>query len=194
VWVGITVIAFLISGAIQFAFGGSQYDSTDFGSTFRVWNLLGFLVTTVISYLIQAAFVRGSLLEVDGNRPAFGSFFQFRNVGAVILACILVSLATFVGLLLCIIPGLIVIFLTWFTLQFVIDQNQDAVTAIKSSFDVISKNVSTLLLLALACVGLNILGAIPCGLGLLVTVPLTLIAGTYAYRVLVHGPVSAPTA
>jgi uncharacterized membrane protein len=44
--------------------------------------------------------------------------------------------------------------------------------------------------LALALFGLNIVGAIPIGLGLLVTIPVTMIAGTYAYRVTVGGRVA----
>ena len=184
----------VISIAVRLPFGSLNYDTNDLGSSFGVWNIIGSVIGLIVGYLIQAAFVRGSLHEVDGNRPTIGSFFQFNNVGAVILACILVGIATTIGFFLCIIPGFIVMFLTWFTLQFVVDQNQDAITAIKSSYNVISKNVGPLLLLALACVGINIVGALLCGIGLLVSIPVTLIAGTYAYRVLVHGPVSAPTA
>ncbi len=83
------------------------------------------------------------------------------------------------------------IFLTWWTLQFVIDQNEDAITGIKSSFRVISQNVGPVLLLALALVGINIVGAILCGVGLLVSIPITIIASTYAYRVLTGRYVAA---
>jgi uncharacterized membrane protein len=45
-------------------------------------------------------------------------------------------------------------------------------------------------LLALALIGINILGAIPLGLGLLITVPVSAIASTYAYRVVSGGEVA----
>ncbi|WP_308112948.1 MULTISPECIES: hypothetical protein [Rhodococcus] len=182
-WIGITVVAGLISFGINLLFGGFDF-STDGSTSVSALSIIGGLVSIVVSILIQAAYVRGALHEVDGNKPAFGSFFQFSNIGAVILASILVGFAVAIGLVLLIIPGIVIAFLTYFTLQFVIDQDQDPVTAIKSSASVISKNVGPLLLLALAAIGINLVGALLCGLGLLVTGPVTLIAGTYAYRVI----------
>ncbi|MDH6282507.1 hypothetical protein [Prescottella agglutinans] len=179
-WVVLMLIAGIIEGLLNWAFNDRN--------TF-VTSLIGTLVITIVGYLIQAAFVTGALQEADGTKPSIGSFFQLRNIGAVIVACFLVGVFTTVGLVLLIIPGLIVMFLTWWTLQFVIDQNQDPLTAIKSSFGAIASNWGTLLLLALALIGLNILGLIPLGLGLFITVPMTIIASTYAYRVTVGGPV-----
>lgn len=179
-WVVLMLIAGLIEGLLNWAFSTGNNAVT----------LIGGVVTVIVGYLIQAAFVTGALQETDGTKPSIGSFFQIRNVGAVIVACFLIGVLTTVGLILCIIPGLVAIILTWWTLQFVIDQNRDPIGAIKSSFQAISSNWSTLLLLALALLGLNILGAIPFGLGLLVTVPLSIIASTYAYRVTVGGPVA----
>ncbi|MFZ2175441.1 MAG: hypothetical protein WAW17_15690 [Rhodococcus sp. (in: high G+C Gram-positive bacteria)] len=181
-WIGIILIAGLIQVALNLIFGGFD-TSSDFGEAFSVWRIIGTVVTTVVGYLINAALVRGALHEVDGNKPAFGSFFQFTNIGAIVVASLVVGVLTTIGFILLIIPGLIVVFLTWWTLQFVIDQEQDAITAIKSSFGIISQNVGPLLLLALALAGINIVGALLCGLGLLVTIPVTIIASTYAYRV-----------
>ena len=130
----------LISFGINLLFGGFDF-STDGSTSVSALSIIGGLVSIVVSILIQAAYVRGALHEVDGNKPAFGSFFQFSNIGAVILASILVGFAVAIGLVLLIIPGIVIAFLTYFTLQFVIDQDQDPVTAIKSSASVISKNV-----------------------------------------------------
>ncbi|PKV99350.1 DUF2189 domain-containing protein [Nocardia fluminea] len=199
VWIGMVVVAFLIQAVISFLFGLGNSGDTDYDGGvsfgFGLWQILGTIVSTVIGYLISAAFVRGALHETDGNKPGFGSFFQFTNVGAVIIAGLLVGLATGIGLLLCVLPGLVVAFFTWWTMQFVIDRDQDGVTAIKSSFSAISSNAGPLLLLALALFGINIVGALLCGIGLLVTIPLTIIASTYAYRVVTGGPVAgAPAA
>ncbi|TSD94645.1 hypothetical protein FOS14_20270 [Skermania sp. ID1734] len=197
VWVGITLIGVIISALVRWPFGGYGFsystDDNGFPVGSFVLSIVGLVVGFVVSTLIQAAFVRGALHEVDGNRPAFGSFFQFSNVAQVLVASLLIGIASSIGFVLCIIPGIVVLFLTWYTLQFVLDQNQDAVTAIKSSFRIISENAGTLVLLGLACIALNILGAILLLVGLLVTGPITLIASTYAYRVLVNGPVSPAT-
>ncbi|MCJ0904462.1 hypothetical protein [Rhodococcus sp. ARC_M6] len=179
VWIGVTLAAVVISGLIQLVFGSASSPGE-----ISVLALIGSLVSAIVGFLIQAAFIRGALHEIDGNKPAFGSFIQITNVGAIVLASVIISIASGIGLVLCIIPGLIVIFLTYYTLTFVIDQNQDAISGIKSSFALTSKNVGPLLLLALTLIGINIVGTILLLVGLLVTLPISLIASTYAYRVL----------
>ncbi|MFD4293753.1 hypothetical protein ACFWPA_06150 [Rhodococcus sp. NPDC058505] len=201
VWIGILIVAAIISGAVAAIFtdwsrvtdADADMDFADYAGfwDFSLWGIIGRIVTTVVGYLISAALVRGALGELNGTKPSFGAFFQFSNVGAIIIASFLVGLITGIGFLLFIIPGIIIAFLTYWTLQFVIDKDQDPITAIKSSFEAISANVGQLVLLALALVGLNIVGLILCGLGLLITVPLTIIASTYAYRVVVGGRVAA---
>lgn len=199
VWIGILVIAFLINVAVGLVFfdwssvsnaGAGDEFTIQTGSGFSLWGILGQIVSAIVAFLISAALVRGALHELDGNRPGFGAFFQFSNVGAIILASLLVGLMTGIGIVLFVIPGIIVAFLCYWTMQFVIDQQQDAITAIKSSFAAISANVGPLVLLTLALVGINFVGALLCGLGLLVTAPLTIIASTYAYRVVVRGVVA----
>ncbi|KAF0842536.1 hypothetical protein [Nocardia caishijiensis] len=194
VWIGIVLIFAVIQAALTFLFGLGNSTDTDYNGNFSVgfgiWQFIGSVVSTVVGYLISAAMVRGALHETDGRKPGFGDFFKFTNVGAVIVASLLVGIATGIGFVLCILPGIVVAFFTWFTLYFVLDRNQDAITAIKSSFSAISANAGPLLLLALALFGINIVGALLCGLGLLVTIPLSVLATAYAYRVITGGPVA----
>ncbi|RVW00912.1 DUF2189 domain-containing protein [Rhodococcus spongiicola] len=178
-WVGLFVIFVVVEILLNVAFSGN---------TSAAVGLAGFLITGIVGILFQAAFVSGALQETEGTKPSIGSFFQFPNVVAVIVAAFLVSVLTWIGFFLLIIPGVIAAFLTWWTLQFVIDGHLDPIKAIGSSVRAIVSNLGTLLLLALALVGLNILGAIPLGLGLFITMPITIIASTYAYRVTVGGP------
>jgi hypothetical protein len=191
-WVGAVVIAAVIQGVLNALFGNrSAFRVDTFGQSLWTFGwIVGSILTVVVGYLINAAFVTGALHEVDGRRPSLGSFFRFTNVGNVILASILVGVMIAVGLILLVIPGLIVAFLSWWTLQFVIDRNDSAVDGIRSSFRAISSQAGPLFLLALALIGINILGAIPFGLGLLITVPLSTIASTYAYRVVSGGQVA----
>jgi uncharacterized membrane protein len=191
-WIGAVVIAAIIQGVLNAFFGNrSAFRVDTFGqSLWTVGWIIGSIVTVVVGYLINAAFVRGALYEVDGQRPSLGSFFRFTNVVNVILAGILVGVVTAVGLILFVIPGLIVGFLSWWTLQFVIDRHESAIEGFRSSFRAISSQAGRVFLLALALIGINILGAIPLGLGLLITVPVSTIASTYAYRVVSGGEVA----
>ncbi|GGK66656.1 hypothetical protein [Nocardia camponoti] len=195
VWILAVVIAVLIQLVIGAIFSaGSTFDASD-GIEFNVsaWGIIGNFVSAIVGYLISAAFVRGALHELDGHKPAIGDFFKISNVVAVIVAGLIIGIASTIGFFLLIIPGIIVVFLTWWTMEFVVDKDQDAITAIKSSVSAIAGNATPLLLLALALVGINIIGAIPCFLGWLLTIPLTIIASTYAYRVTVGGVVSPAT-
>jgi hypothetical protein len=187
-WIAICLLSVVVSLFVSFAFNGFSFNNDSL-----VLSLLGSLVSFVVSTLFKAALTNGALAELDGHRPNVGAFFNFKNLGVVFVVAIVVGIATTIGFILLVIPGLIIMFLTWYALTFAIDRDMDAMAAIKASFELTSNNIGPLFLLALACVGLNIVGAILCGLGLLVTIPLTLIASTYAYRVLTGGVVS-PTA
>jgi hypothetical protein len=189
-WIAICLLAVVVSWFVQFAFSGFRFETDYSSGGAAALSLVGTLVSFIVSTLFRAAFTNGALAELDGNRPAIGTFFNFKNLSAVFIVAILVGIATAVGFVLLIIPGIIVLYLTWYALTFAIDREQDAITAIKSSFELTSKNVGSLLLLALACFGLNVVGVILCFVGLLVTIPVTLIASTYAYRVLTGGQVS----
>jgi uncharacterized membrane protein len=191
-WIGALVIAAVIQAVLNALFGNrSTFRVDTFAQSLWTFNwIIGSILTIVVGYLISAALVRGALHEVDGQRPGLGEFFRFTNVGNVILASLLVGVATAVGLILFVIPGLIVAFLSWWTLQFVIDRNESATEGFRDSFRAISSQAGSILLLALALIGINILGAIALGIGLLVTIPLSIIASTYAYRVVSGGGVA----
>lgn len=180
VWIGIVLIAAIIQGVLNFVLTSDNF----------VLSLIFSVIVGVVALLIQAALVRGALHEVDGIKPAFGSFFQFNNVFAIVIAGVLVGIATGIGYILLVIPGLVVTFFTWWTFQFVIDRGDEPIPAIKASAKAIASNGGTIFVLALALFGLNIVGAILIGIGLLVTIPITIIAGTYAYRVTVGGRVA----
>ncbi len=191
-WIGAIVIAAIIQSVLNSLFGNrSAFRVDTFGqSLWTISWIIGSIVTTVVGYLINAALVRGALHEVDGQRPSLGSFFRFTNVGNVILASILVGVLTAIGLILLVIPGLIVAFLSWWTLQFVIDRDDSAVEGLRASFRAISAQAGPVFLLALALIGINILGAILIGLGLLISIPVSAIASTYAYRIVSGQPVA----
>lgn len=143
------------------------------------------IVGVIISYLIAAFYSRGALDETQGRKPDVSAFFRIANVGNVLLAAFLVAVMTIIGTILCILPGIAVAIFSAFVYYFTLDKEQDAITAIKSSWSLVAKNFGSVLLLLLALFGINILGFLVCFVGLLVTIPLSYIAVAYAYRRLV---------
>jgi len=199
-WILVALIFLAINVAWSWISGGfdqlqDQYDFTDTnafavtGITFTSV-LLG-IVGTVIGYLITAFFTRGALDEVDGRRPDVAAFFRIGNVLNVLLAALIVGILAGIGFVLCILPGFAVLLFSPFVYYVALDQNRDAITAVRTSFSLVAKNFGQVFLLLLALFGINIVGAIPCGLGLFVTIPLSYVAVGYAYRRLTGG-VPAP--
>ncbi len=68
---------------------------------------------------------------------------------------------------------------------------RDPIAAMKRSYELASANVGSLLGLAVLCIVINIAGALLCGIGLLVSLPVTAIATAFAWRVLTHGVIAA---
>ncbi|WP_241256324.1 hypothetical protein [Rhodococcus sp. KRD162] len=202
-WLGVTAIVWAVGIFVFFVTFASTLtaaiaaadrgDSAVVATTSGVAIVIG-AIATFVSYLVSAAFVRGALDETgEQQAPAFGRFFQFTNVPQIaILALIgavvslVLSFIPFVGTLLSVIIG----FLLTFALTFLVDRNQTAIESIKSSVDLTVKNIGPLILLLLLLAVINIVGALLCGLGLLVTLPVSVITINYAYRVLTGAPVS----
>ncbi|OZE46580.1 hypothetical protein, partial [Rhodococcus sp. 05-2254-2] len=202
-WIGLSAIVFVF-GAVAFGvvFASSiaaainadnRGETLDTGA-FSVLSILVTIVVSMVSYFVNAAFVRGALDETGGfQKPPLGRFFQLTNVPQIaILAVIwtavsvLSSFVPFLGTVLLLVASV----LTIFSLTFALDQNQSAIDSIKSSVDLVVKNFGPVILLILALAAINIVGAIPCFLGWLVTIPISVIATNYAYRVLTGGPLS----
>jgi uncharacterized membrane protein len=164
------------------------------GGFFGIVTLLGFLfgvLSFIVNLLIQSAIIKGSLGLTRGHKLDVGSAFSGINWGQVIIAALIIGVLTFIGLILCILPGIAVIFFTSYTLYFVIDRDQDAITAIKSSVAMVKDNFGPLILFFLASVAAYIVGACLCGVGLLVAIPVVVIAQAYTFRTLNNDPVTA---
>jgi uncharacterized membrane protein len=150
------------------------------------------LLFTIINFAITAGLVSAALQTVDGRRLELGDFFRVPNFLQALLAAVLMAILTTVGFILLIVPGLIVLVLGMFYLQFAVDHRLSAVDAIRSSFRLVKDNLGTALVLILASIGVAILGAIALGVGLLVAIPVITIATVFVYRRLTGGPVMVP--
>ena len=192
------LVAFAVVGGLLFAVlllpsASSSSDSALAVSLFSIGMVVFLLAILALAFLSSVVTTQGGLREIDGAKPAFGDFFRFQNLGGALLAAVLVGVLTWVGSLLCYLPGLIVAFFGMFTVPFAIDRGMNAWTALQSSFSLVSANIGPVFLLYLALAALNWVGSIPFGLGLLVTVPMTTIALMFAFRRLTGGPIAPLT-
>jgi hypothetical protein len=154
-------------------------------------SLLFSAISWVVNLIVQSVIIKGSLDLSRGRALDLGSATSGINWGQVIIASLIIGAMTFVGLLLCILPGIAVLFFTSYTLYFVIDRGEDAVTALKSSFTMVKNNIGVLILFFLASVAAWVAGLCACGVGLLVSIPVVVLAQAYTFRTLNGDPVTA---
>jgi uncharacterized membrane protein len=99
---------------------------------------------------------------------------------------ILTGLIVFLGIILLIVPGIIAALGLMFAPYLVIDKGLGPVNALKESWRITTGHKSQLFLFALAIIGINILGLLALVVGLLVSIPVSILASVHVYRALEH--------
>lgn len=181
----VNVLAGLVSG------GDSPFDMSGSAPDFSIAGVLANMVSTAVSILLGAVFARAALDVVDGRPFDFMGAVSRINLVNVLIASVLVSIIVTIGFLLLVLPGIVAVFLTYFTTFFVVDDADSPVQAIGDSVKLISSNVGDSLLLALLNILVIIAGVIALVVGLVVAYPITVLASAYAYRRFRGQPVAA---
>ncbi|MFJ3406577.1 hypothetical protein [Promicromonospora sp. NPDC090134] len=153
-------------------------------------SLLG-LLGSLINSILGALGINAALREVSGEKATWGTLFKVNSYPMIILTALLLLVAGFVGLLLCGLGLIALAIFAPFTYHNVVDRNLNAWDALTGSFRLVGQNFGTVFLLELALLGINIVGALVCGLGLFVTIPLSLLALAFAFRRLTGGRVAS---
>jgi hypothetical protein len=155
-----------------------------------VWSMGVSVLAYVAMAIVQAGVWRASLGVTQGRAPEVTQLTETGNIGPFIITNLLVGLGFFVGLVLCVIPGIIWLVLTAYAPLIALDRGTDPVTAIRTSIDWVRGNLGQVLPILVVCYIVYVAGAFLCLIGLLVTVPVALVAITYSYRALTNEPVA----
>ncbi len=149
-----------------------------------VWLQIVFaIVLQLFQYFLAIGILKITLMIADGKPVAIGDLFsggpQFTPY---VLASILYTLAVLVGLVLLVVPGIMVAIVFGYYGYFIIDKGMGPVDALKASA-ALTKGVRWKLLgFGLVMIILNAVGGLLVGLGLFVTVPVSLVAVAVVYR------------
>jgi len=140
--------------------------------------------------LIQGPLIAGfhifTMKKLMGRNAEFGDLFKgFNFFVPALVASLLIGLFTFVGTLLCVIPGLVVAAMYKFTYLFIVDKRMDFWPAMQASHAVVKNDYFGFTMFLILAFLVNVLGALCCIVGLLVTIPLTFAAITVAYKEIV---------
>jgi uncharacterized membrane protein len=176
------------SGETSFAF---SYNISSVGGI--IVAIIGWIISLVVGAAVQSAYLGGVLDIANGEQVSFGNFFQPRNIGRVIVAGLIVGVITTIGVILCVIPGLIASIMLMFTVVALIDRNLAPMDAVKASFNISKANFGNVFLAWLVMAATLLVGALLCGVGLLVAAPVATLILVYTYRVLTGGQVAPAT-
>jgi len=140
------------------------------------------LIKIIVGLSISIGLTRISLDFIDGKKPKVFDVFQTKSIVNYFVVSVAKSLATLVGLILFIIPGIIIALKLQFATYLVVDKNMGISDSLNKSWEMTKGVKWNLFLFGLLLGLINVLGIICLLVGLIVTVPLTMIATAYVYR------------
>jgi len=146
------------------------------------------LIGVVVGVVLGTGWISIILKVVDGQPVSFGDLTSATpKIVSYIIGAILYSVAVNIGTLLLVVPGIILgvrLMLYPFT---IIDSNDGPVAGLQRSWDITRGNFWKLVAFIIVLAVLNFVGALILIVGLLVTVPMSMIASGYVYRRLSGG-------
>jgi uncharacterized membrane protein len=174
------------------SYGYNYSYEASFGFASILVLIVGYLILLVVAAAIQSAFLGGLLDIANGQPVTIGSFFKPRNVGSVIIASLIIGVAA--GILsFCFIGGIAVSLFTLFATVIIVDRNTPPIDALKQSFEITKNNFVPVILALLVIYATVAVGALVCGIGLIVALPVAGLFLVYTYRKLTGGQVAPLT-
>lgn len=150
---------------------------------FVLFTIVFFLLTAIpgfgilISQSLSAGFLLVALYLSTGKQVFFEDFFDgFKHFAGLLLFTLVSYLIIFVGFILLVIPGIYFAVSYVFAPFFIIFSKMDFWLAMETSRKLVTKEWFSIFGFLFVLVCINILGAIPLGIGLLFTVPFSYFA------------------
>lgn len=139
-------------------------------------SLVGMLVIRVLSAILSILFSLGYMKNMfqalDGIEPQFSAYGQqSAKILTCLLASLLMSVAVFIGICLFIIPGVYLALRLQFYQAFIVEENAGVIESLQRSWAITRGETWPLFLLALAMLGILLVGMILFVVGVLVAIP-----------------------
>lgn len=146
------------------------------------------LISAVVGILVEIGLVTFALRAHDHiEHLSLKDLWNPKPFLWYLIGQVLVGLVVLAGLVLLIVPGVIASIAFLFTSYLIIDKGRGPIEAMKESYRMTKGHWMELFLLLLAIVGINLLGLLALVVGLVVTVPVSMLALVHAYRTLSSG-------
>jgi hypothetical protein len=176
-FIGLLVVVFIVVGVPNGIAGVAQaQNSTAIALAF---NLIGF----VLNLIVGLGIIRITLKFADGQPTEFGDLFSATSFFfSYLIASILFGLMVSIGLILLVVPGIILGVIFYFYQYAIVDRGLGPIESLQRSSELTRGVRWDLFLFMLLLFGINLLGGLALGIGLLVTIPTTTVALAHAYR------------
>jgi uncharacterized membrane protein len=161
-----------------------------FGSTLRNGIVLG-LVFFVLTFLATIGVYRAALRSTQGHSPSFADMLTGHNLGAYIRVTLAQLALVFLGLIACIIPGIIAAFFVQLGHYYALDKGYGVQQALRASFQAIGQHVGPALVMAGVALAALLLGTFFFGVLTLLTLPFLALFTAHLYRQFNEEPVVA---
>jgi uncharacterized membrane protein len=159
---------------------GGDVALSEGGPQFAMW-----LITTAVSATLALGLARIYLRFRDGERPIFENLFDgLAQIHKYLAASIVAGVAVGMGLVLLLIPGVVFLIRLWFLAFVIVDTRCGPLDALQQSWEISRGHTLDLFLFFILLVGLNLLGLVCLGVGVLVTLPISGLALAHLYRTL----------
>lgn len=169
IWAFITII----SSSVQGSLNANKQILVSFLFSLFMW---------VINSIFAMGVIKITLEFVSGKNPKLKEIYYTKKVFNFILASLIRGFVVVLGLIFFIIPGIIFSIKLQYADYLIVDKKLDAVDALKQSWEM-TKGVKWKLFVFGILLGLiNVLGILCLLVGLLITVPLTMVANAFVYR------------
>lgn len=179
-WVGVTLgVVFLAFLPLVPVLVAMREPTVGPGTTVAVVILA--LAVAAVSFVVAIGLYRAGLEAVDRRPVTFGTFLRLDRLGAVLGTVLLVSLGSLVGMLLCILPGVVFAFMAMWAPLFALD-GHGPIEAVKRSLSLTRQRWADALVVWIVAQVIVLAGMLALGVGLFVAYPVYFLLLAWVYR------------
>lgn len=150
-------------------------------------SMVGKIVVNLISAIIGCVFMLGYFKNmfqtIDGEEPQFSAYGQqSRKIVTYFVASLIMGIAVSIGTILLIVPGIYLALRLQFYSAYIVEEDCGIMESLQKSWKLTEGQVMPLFLLALAMIGIALVGCILFFVGLFVAAPLIYMMQCYTFR------------
>jgi uncharacterized membrane protein len=140
------------------------------------------IVLMILAAVAKYGVIRAALGMTRGRRPLGSDVFPDKYFGVYVIYALVYAALTTIGIGLCLLPGLIVLFFLQLGPFYILDRGYDVGDAIKASFSAARNNIIPVLGMSLINLGVLIISGLAYGILTLIALPFSALFTAHIFR------------